>query len=201
MPFFVDSAPPEKSLPIACRKTLRHRRPRRLVACTLALVGLAAIAVADADPASARSAREATPGADLPHWSWPVPDPHPVVREFESPSEDWSPGHRGIDIGVADGATVTAPDSGVVHFAGTVVDRPVLSIEHADGILSSVEPVLASVVAGDEVKRGQVVGTVDGLHKGCGRCLHLGARVDGKYVNPLLLLGELRPAVLLPTRR
>ena len=32
-------------------------------------------------------------------------------------------------------------------------------------------------------------------------CVHLGARVDGAYVSPLLFLGGGVPSVLLPTRR
>jgi murein DD-endopeptidase MepM/ murein hydrolase activator NlpD len=96
---------------------------------------------------------------------------------------------------------VTAPDSGVVHFAGQVVDRPVLSIEHEGGILSSFEPVKPSVAAGDPVERGEAIGILQSGHGDCGTCLHLGARIDGEYVNPLLLLGELQPAILLPTKR
>ena len=90
-----------------------------------------------------------------------------------------------------------APADGVVHFAGFVVDRPVLSIEHADGVLSSFEPVQTDLVAGDRVTRGQVIGTLLPGH--CASpCLHLGARVDGEYVNPLLFLGGVGWSVLYP---
>lgn len=124
-----------------------------------------------------------------------------MVRPFEAPAEKWSPGHRGVDVEAPAGVVVVAPDSGVVHFAGTVVDRPVLSIEHAGGVLSSFEPVVASVARGQRVERGQAVGILQTGHCATGSCLHLGARIDGRYVSPLLLLGELRRAVLLPTRR
>jgi murein DD-endopeptidase MepM/ murein hydrolase activator NlpD len=137
-------------------------------------------------PGPARATHgDATPRAV---WSWPVAPPHPVVRPFSAPEHAWSPGHRGIDIGAAPGTTVTAPDDGVVRFSGTVVDRPVLSITHADGVISSLEPVTSDLSAGEAVSRDD-------------DAVHLGARLDGEYVSPLLMLGGGRPSVLLPTRQ
>jgi len=78
----------------------------------------------------------------------------------------------------------------------------VLSLRHADGVLSSVEPVTSELRAGDVVERGQPVGVVRAGHCADGpSCVHLGARVDGAYVSPLLFLGGGVPSVLLPTRR
>lgn len=131
-------------------------------------------------------------------WAWPVAAPHPVVRPFIAPATRYSPGHRGIDI-AAPGGTVLAPTAGVVHFAGVVVDRPVLSILHAGGLLSSYEPVVASVSEGQTVRRGEVIGTVIPGHC-ASSCLHFGVRLDGEYVNPLAYLGEIPRAILLPTR-
>jgi hypothetical protein len=46
------------------------------------------------------------------------------------------------------------------------------------------------------VSRGSVLGRVDfGPH--C-RCLHVGVRWRGMYVNPLLVFGEVPRAILLP---
>lgn len=135
--------------------------------------------------------------AAVPRWTWPVPPPHPVVRPFVAPDGPYGRGHRGVDLRAAAGSAVRAPDDGVVHFAGYVVDRPVLSIDHGGGLLSSFEPVDAVVARGDPVRRGQVVGTLLGGHC-ASACLHLGARVHGEYVNPLLFLGEVPRAVLLP---
>jgi murein DD-endopeptidase MepM/ murein hydrolase activator NlpD len=150
-------------------------------------------------PGPARATHgDATPRAV---WSWPVAPPHPVVRPFSAPEHAWSPGHRGIDIGAAPGTTVTAPDDGVVRFSGTVVDRPVLSITHADGVISSLEPVTSDLSAGEAVSRGATVGVVVAGHSSDADAVHLGARLDGEYVSPLLMLGGGRPSVLLPTRQ
>lgn len=139
--------------------------------------------------------------AAAPRWSWPVPDPHPVVRGFEAPATAWAAGHRGIDVAAPVGTPVRAPDDGVVAFAGRVVDRGVLSIDHG-GLRSSFEPVEASVPTGSAVRRGQVVAHVA---MGAGHpagVLHIGARVregdEWAYVSPLLLLGGAEHAVLLP---
>lgn len=130
-------------------------------------------------------------------WAWPVPAPHSLARPYIAPATPYSSGHRGIDIRASEGVEVRAPADGVVHFAGFVVDRPVISIRHAGGVLSSFEPVEALVVAGQRVERGQVIGILLPGH--CASpCLHLGARIDGEYVNPLLFLGGLEHAVLYP---
>jgi hypothetical protein len=131
-------------------------------------------------------------------WAWPVGAPRSIVRPFIAPATAYSAGHRGIDI-AATGTTVVAPDDGTVHFAGVVVDRPVLSIEHAGGVLSSYEPVETVLVAGAVVHRGDALGTLLPGH--CSRvCLHFGVREDGRYVSPLLYLGGIERSVLLPTR-
>lgn len=132
-------------------------------------------------------------------WLWPVAE-HSVLRQFEAPEQRWSAGHRGVDLPAPPGSEVVAPDDGVVHFAGIVVDRPVLSIRHAGGLLSSLEPVSTSLTAGERVSRGKPVGLVEaGGHCEPG-CLHFGVRLGGEYVSPLMLLGGLPRSVLLPTR-
>ncbi len=144
------------------------------------------------------------PVVTLPHtersgeWLWPVDTPHSIVRGFVAPSTPYAAGHRGIDIRAPSGV-VYAPAAGIVHFVGFVVDRPVLSIRHVDGVISSYEPVVANIAVGDVVTAGQVVGTVTPGH--CAQlCVHMGVRVHGQYVSPLNWLGDIPPSVLLPTR-
>jgi len=92
-----------------------------------------------------------------------------------------------------------APAAGVVHFVGTVVDRPVLSIRHPDGLLSSFDPITSELSEGDVVLAGEPVGMVSGTHRGV-PALHLGVRLRGQYISPMNLLGGIPPPVLLPTR-
>src|SRR5690606_31066246 len=115
----------------------------------------------------------------------------------EAPPHRYGPGHRGIDVSAPEG-TVRAVEAGTVRFAGSVAGRPVLSILHADGLISTYEPVTALVAEGDAVTAGQVVGQLwDGEpHCASGPCLHLGARRGQDYLDPLLLLGARGPSVL-----
>ncbi|GAA1122165.1 hypothetical protein GCM10009582_19310 [Arthrobacter flavus] len=86
-------------------------------------------------------------------------------------------------------------------FAGWVVDRPVVTIDHGGGLLSSFEPVTALLDRGEAVEEGQPLGTVASLTSGshCREgCLHWGVRLNGEYVNPLHYVLDRRPSVLLP---
>lgn len=133
-------------------------------------------------------------------WDWPIGPPFRVVKPFIAPLTPYASGHRGIDIGGGGGDDVRAPASGVVHFSGWVVNRPVLSIRHGDGLISSFEPVTSALVEGQLVARGQVIGVLEAGH--CALpCLHFGVRRHGEYISPLLYLGGIERSVLLPTRR
>lgn len=168
------------------------RRRRRHIPAVLAGLLLGAIAPLAPVPSTA-----AVDAGDAPRWDWPVPAPRIVVRGYSAPDTRYGAGHRGIDLEAAAGTVVTAPADGVVSFAGWVVDRPVVSIRHPDGLVSSLEPVAPLVSAGDAVRRGAPIGSlVTSAH--CEGCLHLGARQDGDYLSPLALLGDIPRAVLLP---
>lgn len=140
-----------------------------------------------------------SPGSAAQRWAWPLSPRPAVVGEWAPPAQRWARGHRGVDLDAAPGATVRAPAAGTVSFVGFVVDRPVLTLDHGGGLRSSFEPVGSALVAGDRVRRGQVVGVLEGRdHCDPGTCLHWGVRRDGDYVNPLQFVGALEPSVLLP---
>lgn len=168
---------------------------RRLHA--IAAAALAAIALA-ACPAEPTPAGAATADALAGTWSWPVSPRPAVTRPFDL-ERPYAAGHRGIDLAAEPGSPVLAPAGGVVRFAGFVVDRPVLSIDHGGGVVSSFEPVDAEVAQGDVVLAGQRVGTLSAAveHAPSGG-LHLGARLEGGYVDPRGLLGTIPRSVLLP---
>ena len=174
--------------------------PALPVASAIVLATLLALG-AGASAASPHPTRPFAPGPsvlDDDPWRWPVDPPRSIARPFIPPPTPYAAGHRGIDIRAPAGV-LYAPASGVVHFAGVVVDRPVLSIDHGGGVISSYEPVTTTLAEGDRVTRGDVIGTVLPGH--CSSvCVHLGVRVNGQYVSPLRFLGGIPRAILLPTR-
>jgi murein DD-endopeptidase MepM/ murein hydrolase activator NlpD len=140
-----------------------------------------------------------TTAVAAPGWHWPIAGPHAIVRPYLAPSTAYSAGHRGIDVSATSSVDVRAPADGVIHFSGYVVDRPVISIDHGNGVISSFEHALSTLHTGDRVTAGQVIAQVQPGH--CtSPCLHFGVRIDGAYVSPLLLLGGIPHSVLLPTR-
>ena len=195
---------PRPSRPPRSRRPPGSRRVRSLVLSFVVLpavsaalpadaVALPAVAAAppvvDARPAASRSAA-------VPRWPWPVAPPR-LVGPYAAPPTRYAAGHRGIDLAADPATVVTAPADGVVRFVGVVVDRPVLTLDHGDGILSSYEPLASELVVGAPVARGQPLGrTASGGH--CEGCLHVGARIDGEYVSPLLFFDRVPAAVLLP---
>lgn len=150
-------------------------------------------------PASLAGSSAPAPARTGPVWEWPLQPRPPVLRGFDPPPRPWLSGHRGVDLRAADdGAQVTSPADGTVSFAGTVVDRPVLTIDHGGGLRSSFEPVETTLTKGMPVSSGQVVGTVRTGHCGAAACVHWGVRDGEEYVNPLKFVMDLRPSVLLP---
>ena len=160
---------------------------------------LAILLVGVAAPVSATTAGQTVTEA-APSWKWPVEGDHRVLRAFTAPATAYSAGHRGLDISALPGAVVVSPASGVIDFSGVVVNRPVVSIRHPDGVISSFEPVLSTLADGTSVARGSAIGIVQPGHCTAG-CLHFGVRVHGEYVSPLIYLDSVPRAVLLPTRR
>lgn len=171
-----------------------------LLICTLSTVQLTAACGSTAARAIVHSPGTAVPAAvpTSAHWLWPLDPPHRIMRGFEAPATPYTAGHRGIDIVAASAQRVYAPDAAVVHFSGTVVDRPVITLETADGVLISMEPVSGSLPVGLGVSAGEGVGVVATGGHCSAACLHFGVRVHGRYVSPLLYLGGVQRAVLLP---
>ncbi|GFJ89047.1 hypothetical protein Prum_026890 [Phytohabitans rumicis] len=103
----------------------------------------------------------------------------------------WLPGHRGVDLAAPAGAPVRAAGTGVVHFAGTVAGRGVVSVAHPNGLRTTYEPVEPTVRTGDRVAVGDQIGLLTAGHPGCpeAACLHWGLRRGDAYLDPLALLG------------
>lgn len=137
-----------------------------------------------------------------PGWDWPLAPRPAVVRSFDPPARPWLSGHRGVDLGSAQGAAVSAPEAGTVSFSGWIVDRPVITIDHGSGLRSSFEPVEGLLPVGAAVAKGEQFGALaaPGAAGHCGdrMCLHWGVRRGDDYVDPLAFIEDRRPSVLLP---
>jgi len=124
---------------------------------------------------------------DCPVAGWPR-----VSRPFQPPLSRYGPGHRGVDLIAAVDSPVLAAGDGTVVFAGELAGRGAVSVQHASGLLTTYEPVLAAVPPGAVVRRGQLIGVLQAGHEGCPAqaCLHWGVRRGEDYLDPLRLLGR-----------
>jgi murein DD-endopeptidase MepM/ murein hydrolase activator NlpD len=152
-------------------------------AAGLRVVGLPVVGpLVDVGPAEVRSHGE---------YRWPLDGRPLVVRRFDPPDTPYGRGHRGVDLAAAPGAVVRNAGAGVVAYAGSVAGRGVVSVDHANGLRTTYEPVTPGVRAGQVVTVGAPLGVLGAGHAGCpvAACLHWGLR-DGKvYLDPLSLLG------------
>lgn len=143
-----------------------------------------------------------------PPFGWPLTGHPVVVRAFRPPTLRYGPGHRGVDLATIPAAPVLAASAGTVIFAGTVAGRGVVSIEHSlgnsrGGLRTTYEPVSPTVTAGQRVRAGEQIGTVQAGHPGCAvaACLHWGAyrgpdHDERSYLDPLWLLAWPRVRLL-----
>lgn len=179
-------SPPRRSARTRGEKTsLMIPASARLV--TLALLTATLLVSSPAE------ASDGDPLGDL-AWVWPA-IPARVVRPFVAPAHMYGPGHRGLDLA---GDSVRSPADGRVAFVGAVAGRDIVTIDHGDGLVTTLEPVVTDLDVGAVVARASPVGRVAaGGHAGPAT-VHFGVRWNGEYVNPLRLLGGVPRAVLLP---
>jgi len=173
---------------------VRRSSPHVLIIPLVAVTLIAAVALPPAAPA--RGAVELAPAVDL-REDEPVVHQLPVAaavsRPFEPPVGAYGPGHRGVDLAAPAGVGVHATERGTVHHAGPVAGTVWVSIDHPDGVRTSYGPLSGvRVVRGELVERGQRIGTLADTHHGDAQRdtgLHLGARRDGEYIDPMSLPG------------
>ncbi|MGW2523636.1 M23 family metallopeptidase [Streptomyces sp. NPDC001617] len=165
---------------------MRHGRPVWAVLLGLTLVFLAPWAWADTPPPPTE------PGPPVPTIgrAWPVGTRPLVLRGWEPPATVYGRGHRGVDLAAPAGTPVRAVAAGRVSYAGRVAGRGVISVElTGTDLRTTYEPVRASVIKGDEVEPGEVLGTVEATGSHCTTtCVHWGLLRDETYLNPLSLL-------------
>lgn len=149
-------------------------------------------ASAHAAPPPARRTRGLTAG-------WPLSPPPAIHRRFEQPRNQWSGGHRGVDLIAAVGQPVLSAGDGVVAFTGVVAGRGVITVRHSGGLRTTYEPVDQRLAAGTLVRRGATIGLVSAAAGHCAplTCVHWGAISGHAYRDPLSLLGLVQ-LILLP---
>ncbi len=173
--------------------------PTRRAVCAWLTAVLATLVAAGVSVSSGPAAAADGASAGVVRYRAPTALPVRVLRGFAAPPQRWAGGHRGIDLAVGAGAAVLTPAAGTVAVAGTVVDRGVVTIVHADGRRSTLEPVSPTVVVGQRVEPGESVGTLADERSHCApACLHWGVRQGLDYLDPLTLLPGGGPVVLLP---
>ena len=136
------------------------------------------------------------PGAAAPHrerWQWPTGRPVTVIEGFAPPAHDWLPGRRGVTLQYPAGSPVYACSAGTVTVAGPVAGRSVVSILHSVGgrdIWSTYLPITPTVVVGEHVEKGDMIGVIEGDSQ----TLHWGAKTGRRtYINPIrMTLGHPR---------
>jgi hypothetical protein len=133
-------------------------------------------------------------------WTWPVQGPVLQTFSFDQAHPYAAGQHRGIAIGAGAGATVLAPASGIVSFAGSVpTNGQTLTILTASGLAVSLTH-LGSIAVAEHatVDEGTAVGTVgpSGTAEFDVPYVHLGIRDasnDQGYLDPLAFLPVLAP--------
>lgn len=116
-----------------------------------------------------------------------------VTRKFQAPSDKYGPGHRGIDYKLPSGTTVRASGGGTVTFAGQVADDGLfVTIEHQGGISTTYSYLSRiDVSKGGRVTQGQAIALSGEGHAGGPAGLHFGAKKNGDYIDPEVLLKNL----------
>ncbi|MDR2997145.1 MAG: M23 family metallopeptidase [Microbacterium sp.] len=177
----------------------RHRARRApLLALITALLACSVLWSPVPPPVAAgeaQTAADASLPSDAP-WTWPVEGAREITEPFRAPAHRYGPGHRGMDISAV--GPLRSPASGVVAFRGTVVDRGVLTIDHGDGFVITLEPVVSELGPGDAVEAGQIVAEASSGGHAVPGTVHIGVRLNDEYVNPRPLFGDVPRAILYP---
>lgn len=145
---------------------------------------------------------------------WPTPGYTYITSYFgrrSSPTAGASTYHKGVDIGAAEGSNLIAVCNGKITYTGFLGGGGytiTLSVNNMKITYCHVSPIFI-VKTGDIVKKGQVIGYVGPKNvygvpgnqyrdsngnptngSTTGPHLHLGVRVDGEYIDPLLLFED-----------
>ena len=139
-----------------------------------------------------------TLGKNAPKFIYPHSTPYPISSGFgmrEHPvTRDWKQ-HNGIDFAAPRGANILAVADGQVSFAGDMGGcGNAVEIEHSGGYLSKYCHALKVLVQkGQSVKAGTPIALVGTTGTSTGNHLHLGMKLNGKYINPKKVIPIMEP--------
>lgn len=108
---------------------------------------------------------------------------HPILGGLRS--------HAGLDLAAPTGTPVVATSSGVVSADGWYGGYGLLvAVDHGGGVQTRYGHMSRlAVVAGQRVRKGEVIGYVGSTGRSTGPHLHYEMRIGGQAVNPLSTLG------------
>jgi murein DD-endopeptidase MepM/ murein hydrolase activator NlpD len=151
-------------------------------------------------PQSTESSQTSTVtlGKDAPKFIYPHSNPYPISSGFgmrEHPVTGGQKMHNGIDFAAPGGANILAVADGQVSFAGDMGGcGNAVEINHSGGYLSKychASKVL--VQKGQSVKAGTPVALVGTTGTSTGNHLHLGIKLNGKYIDPKKVIPIMEP--------
>jgi len=147
---------------------------------------------------TATSSQTVTLGKDAPKFIYPHSTPYPVTSGFgmrEHPLTGGQKMHNGIDFAAPSGANILAVADGQVSFAGDMGGcGNAVEINHSGGYLSKychASKVL--VQKGQSVKAGTPIALVGTTGTSTGNHLHLGIKLNGKYIDPKKVIPIMEP--------
>ncbi len=117
-------------------------------------------------------------------YDWPVPGA--PIAPFDLREGGYAAGHRGVDLPADAGTPIHPMADGVVVWSGQVAGDAWTSVLHPDGVTTSYGPlqVPAGTPFGAAVTRADVIGRARGDAHGQSGRVHVGARREGRYVDP-----------------
>ena len=104
--------------------------------------------------------------------------------------------HSGVDVAAGAGSPVVAPADGVVVLAGPPafsLEGNLVIIDHGLGLNSAFLHLSSSAVReGQDVRQGQLIGTVGATGRATGPHLHWSMKWNGARIDPQLLAGSMK---------
>ncbi len=168
------------------------RRGRRVLIGAAGSVALVLFIAGWALAARASPRNTATP----PVLEWPLRGE--IVATFTA-ADRYGPGHRGIDIVARPGATVSASHDGTVTFVGRVAGVLSVTLVHESGWRTSYSYLdTTSVEVGEQVSRGDPLGSAGRLHSSSRAGVHFSLRIGDDYVDPGPFMVGAAPVLLPP---